>query len=78
MASKWEQVKKLVNSDDVKPWDFLNPNTEYVSEEDANSRYSLCQACPKFNNGVKTCQECGCFMPAKTRLKGATCPVGKW
>jgi hypothetical protein len=78
MASKWEQVKKLVNSNEVKPWDFLNPNTEYASEEDSSFRYSLCQACPKFNNGVKTCQECGCFMPAKTKLQGATCPIGKW
>ena len=65
MASKWEQAKKLLNSNEVKPWDFLNPNTEYSSEEE-------------FNAGVKTCQECGCFMPAKTRLKGAVCPIGKW
>jgi hypothetical protein len=78
MASKWEQAKKLLNSNEVKPWDFLNPNTEYSSEEESNARYLLCKACPKFNAGVKTCQECGCFMPAKTRLKGAVCPIGKW
>jgi len=78
MASKWEQVKKLANSNEVKPWDFLNPNTEYSSEQESEERYSLCKACPKFNAGVKTCQECGCFMPAKVRLKLATCPIGKW
>lgn len=78
MASKWEQAKRLVNSNEVKPWDFLNRNTEYSSEEESDARYSLCKACPKFNPGVKTCQECGCFMPAKTRLKLATCPLGKW
>ena len=78
MASKWEQAKRLVNSNEVKPWDFLNRNTEYSSEVESDARYSLCKACPKFNPGVKTCQECGCFMPAKTRLKLATCPLGKW
>lgn len=78
MATKWEQIKKLINSDEVKPWDFLNPNTEYVSQEEAFDRYEICKLCPKLNQVTKTCQECGCFMAAKTKLKEATCPLGKW
>jgi len=77
MTSKWEQMKKLIQSDEVKPWDLLSP-ANYISDEIAGSRYTICKQCPKFNQGVKTCQECGCFMPAKTKLDGATCPIGKW
>jgi len=78
MATKWEQYKKLLNSDEAKPWDFLKPSTEYCSEEESSSRYNICKACPKFNNATKTCQECGCFMAAKTKLKHAKCPLNKW
>lgn len=78
MASKWDQIKRLINSDEVKPWDFLNPNTEYASEEESGNRYDICKSCPFLNQTTKTCKECGCFMPAKTKLKMATCPVGKW
>jgi len=24
------------------------------------------------------CKECGCFLEAKARLVGQTCPLGKW
>lgn len=78
MATKWEQIKRLINSDEVKPWDLLNPKTEYVLDEEANSRYEICKSCPLLNSTTKTCKECGCFMPAKTTLKYATCPLGKW
>jgi hypothetical protein len=78
LASKWQQMKNLVNSDGVKPWDFLDPNTEYADKDLANERYSICLECPLFNQTTKTCSECGCFMAAKTKLQLASCPVGKW
>lgn len=78
MTNKWEQIKRLISSDEVKPWDFLNPNTEYASSEESEGRYNICKECPFLNDITKTCKECGCFMPAKTKLKEATCPVGKW
>lgn len=71
-------MKNLVNSDGVKPWDFLDPNTEYAEKDVANERYSICQECPLFNKITKTCTECGCFMAAKTKLLHAVCPVDKW
>lgn len=63
---------------EVRPWDFLNPNTEYASEAEADKRYDLCNFCPEFISLTKQCKKCGCFMPAKTKLKNATCPLGKW
>lgn len=62
----------------VRPWDFLNPNTEYVNDEVANMRYEECLSCDRLIQLTKQCKECGCFMQAKTKLAGATCPLGKW
>jgi hypothetical protein len=78
MATKWEQIKKLISSEDAKPWDFLNPNTEYASEEEAGRRFDICLKCPSLNKSTKTCSECGCFMAAKTKLSHAHCPLNKW
>lgn len=78
MATKWEQIKRLLSSDDVKPWDLVNPNTEYAPAEEGLARYAICEKCPQFNKITKTCKECGCFMAAKTKLKLASCPLGKW
>jgi hypothetical protein len=61
-----------------KPWDFLNPNTEYVDEEIAESRLNICFSCDRFFNLTLQCKECGCFMHLKTKLANATCPLGKW
>ena len=62
----------------VKPWDFLNPNTEYVDEATSTERYSICKGCPEFINLSKQCKKCGCFMSAKTKLAAASCPIGRW
>ncbi len=61
-----------------RPWDLLNPRTEYVSKEEAASRLDICKACPRLIPGLLQCKECGCFMKAKTTIKHATCPIGKW
>lgn len=42
----------------------------------AKERMEICKACP--NLKLNFCKECGCFMPAKTKLKWASCPIGKW
>jgi len=74
--SEWEKYQEKTR--DVKPWDFLNPNTEYAPEDLAESRYEICKACPELIKLTKTCKQCGCFMAAKTKLLLATCPLQKW
>ena len=44
----------------------------------AKERYNICKTCEAFNNQVKVCAECYCFMPAKVILKFAKCPIDKW
>lgn len=72
----WQKYKESLG--DTRPWDLVNPNTEWASEEISKERYSICQSCPELVKLTKQCKKCGCFMFAKTKLAKATCPLGKW
>jgi len=72
----WEKYKQ--NLGETRPWDVLNPNTEYTSEEKSSERFDICKSCPEFINLTKQCKKCGCFMFVKTKLQTAICPIGKW
>lgn len=37
-------------------------------------RMSICKACDDYNNIIKTCKVCGCFMPLKVEMKEQRCP----
>ena len=50
----------------------------FTSDEDANSRYEICKSCPELISLTKQCKKCMCFMVIKTKVKNATCPLGKW
>lgn len=43
-----------------------------------DTRMDLCNACPELRKPLDQCAKCGCFMRAKTKLRGAVCPLGKW
>ena len=59
-----------------KPTDLFFPS-RYGEKDEATHRFSICLECPQLTK-AKTCKECGCFMVAKTKLKDAKCPLGKW
>jgi len=65
-------------SDDVKPWDLLNPNQKRSPEELQQYRLEICRSCEFFRPRTETCKKCGCFMKLKTKLEAAKCPIGKW
>ena len=73
-----EFFEKTDMTKSAKPWDFLNPNTEYADDLLADQRYDICKECPMLINISKQCKKCGCFMKVKTKLLHATCPIGKW
>ena len=55
------------------------PDTKQIKDESLiQKRYSICQECPELISLTKQCKLCGCWMPGKTRLSSAECPVGKW
>ena len=76
MTSKWQQYKEKLG--ETRPWDILNPNTEYVEEAESTRRYDICKACPELIDLTKQCKQCGCVMPLKTKLAKAECPLKKW
>ena len=46
--------------------------------ERGRQRMNICRSCDRLSNITKICKECGCFMPAKTKIPGEACPIGKW
>jgi hypothetical protein len=74
--SAWKEWKN--NLGETRPWDMINPNTEFVEDSVAESRMSLCLSCPELIKTTKQCKKCGCFMHLKTKLEKAVCPIGKW
>ena len=52
-----------------------DPNQD-PPESFARVRIKICRECEHYKMFV--CTQCGCFMPAKTRLKFAECPLKKW
>jgi hypothetical protein len=74
--SAWEKYKK--NLGETRPWDLVNPNTEYVTDEVQQQRFDICKACPELIKMTSQCKKCGCIMKLKTKLEKATCPLQKW
>jgi hypothetical protein len=74
--SAWQKYKE--NLGETRPWDLVNPKTEWASEELSEERYSICKNCPELIKLTTQCKKCGCFMAAKTKLEAAKCPIGKW
>ncbi len=50
----------------------------FVESSMQSNRLAICNSCPEFIKSTSQCRKCGCFMSAKTRLKMASCPIGKW
>jgi Family of unknown function (DUF6171) len=74
--SAWQEYKKKLGT--TRPWDVLRPNAQYVSDDIASERMTICEACPRLIAATHQCKECGCFMKIKTKLEKATCPLDKW
>jgi len=74
--SAWQKYKE--NLGDVRPWDLLNPSTEWLDESLSTERYNICKSCPELIKITNQCKKCGCFMAAKTKMQAAKCPIGKW
>ena len=51
---------------------------DLVDVTESNNRMSICSSCPHMIKATVQCAKCGCFMKAKTKLKSAKCPIGKW
>jgi hypothetical protein len=48
----------------------------FASVDLSKKRWGTCKQCDQLKIGF--CKQCGCFMPAKTTLISASCPLGRW
>jgi hypothetical protein len=74
--SKWEEWKKAQG--ETRPWHVLDPSKFSEDENLGKERLAICKTCPELIKLTTQCKKCGCFMAVKTKLTGATCPLGKW
>lgn len=81
LMSPWQEWKarNLAKQQEGKigPSALLNPDSPKVSDEVQQWRMAICLGCPELMV-TKQCRKCGCFMPNKTVLEYASCPLGKW
>ena len=73
--SKWEEWKKSLG--DSRPWHLHDHDKIITDTVLIKNRMDICSSCEHFAI-TKQCKLCGCFMPAKTLLSNAACPIGKW
>ena len=59
-------------------WEFITGKLEFADKGTAAERYAICQSCELRNTKINVCTVCGCYCPAKTKLKKASCPIENW
>lgn len=74
--SAWEEWKKSLG--ETRPWHLLDSDALIDDSTKVEKRMSICRACPELIKLTTQCKQCGCIMKAKTTLKHAVCPLGKW
>jgi hypothetical protein len=72
-----EKSKEVVYLEDGF-WRFDGAPIGYATKNSWQERIEICQVCDKFNKTWKICKECKCFMPLKTKIRWAACPLNKW
>jgi len=50
----------------------------HVSKELFKKRMQVCHSCESYNEILKQCKECKCFLFLKAFLKSSKCPLEKW
>lgn len=58
--------------------DVIGGTAEYTDKETVNNRRKICDGCEVRNTAVDMCTACGCYLPAKLKLKLAECPLDRW
>lgn len=56
----------------------IDHDSEGTIITDPQQRLDICHSCDAYFKFTKQCKKCGCFLPAKVRLKSSRCPLKKW
>lgn len=76
LPSTIQMVKNLINDGSKIVKNAIEGNKNLVDDDVRESRWSICQQCPRLQND--RCLECGCFMKVKVAFVTSICPIGKW
>ena len=76
-------IEERLENEEINPrfvrWFNEDPaNDEPTTGFSAKIRYRACKLCPYFNQTLKICDVCKCFMPIKVQFKNSACPKNKW
>ena len=55
----------------------LNKQSNEQETEEQKTRMEVCNTCEELSS-LKMCSQCKCFMPFKTKISSAVCPLNKW
>ena len=58
--------------------DALTGKLEFAEPNIVRDRRGECLLCELRNQKLNTCTICGCYLPWKTKLKKASCPMELW
>lgn len=77
-----EEIQEIIESResflDLANVDIAEETTGFLATKELQEqRYEICKGCDSLTV-LKTCKECGCIMPLKTKLSSAVCPLDKW
>lgn len=56
---------------------WISKRNPLLTREQQQARWAICQSCNRLTNH-SFCEECHCYMRAKTWLATASCPIRKW
>ncbi len=72
-------LEGVINPRFIRWYNEDNANDEPLdSSTTLKVRYRTCKSCPYFDDFLKLCDDCGCYMPIKAQLKKSSCPLAKW
>lgn len=59
-------------------FDFITDPNSVADEYVVAWRREICDGCEVRNETTDICTACGCFLPAKIRMKRSECPMQLW
>jgi hypothetical protein len=52
--------------------------TDLIETPSSKERIKICKSCNSFIKPFLVCKKCFCYMPWKTKIEKAVCPLNKW
>ena len=56
----------------------MNYPNIFSLKEQAQERFNICKNCSELKLPLYQCNQCGCFMKIKVKIKNVSCPLQKW